>query len=691
MHFNGSRAWMMLMLFPAFLLSGSEIPVKRRHVARRLPAGPPVVDGKLDDPCWQGSGWTGDFIQQQPDQGAEPSQETRFKILYDDRNLYVAIRAHDREPGKIERRISRRDDFSGDIVGICLDSYFDHRTGFEFNLTAAGVKVDLIPTGGGGTWDFNWDAVWEGKTAMEDSAWTAEYRIPFSQLRFPEKDEYVWGLHVWRWLHRYQEEDQFQMIPQDAVGTVHLFGELHGLQGISPPRRIELLPYVLAKARTCRREAGNPFRTGRDGSVYGGLDGKIGLSSNFNLDLTVYPDFGQVEADPSVINLTAFETFYEEKRPFFMEGRDLLDFGLGDDILFYSRRIGHEPSYTPETGEGAFVRMPESTDILAAAKLTGKTRGGLSIGILESVTAPERAEIEESGMRRREGVEPLTNHFVGRLQKEWRRGQTILGGMLTAVNRRMDDVHLRFLNRAAYSGGMDFRQYWDNKTYFMDVKALFSHVRGDPQALLGLQTASRHYFQRPDAGHLALDSSQTHLSGHGGRIQAGRAGNSRIRFDGELEWWSPGLELNDIGYLRSADRIQQEFSMAYVVQDPGRFYQNYEISTEYGNEWSFGRERLRSYAELFASMRFRNFWSLHGLLIREGSLLDTRMLRGGPAFRLPDRWTCHTDLTSDSRRRLVFNTAFFYTRSPDGKTASLESRVGASGRLSDRMELSVKP
>lgn len=676
---------------PILLFSGSEIPVKRRHSAQRLPDHAPVVDGKLDDACWQGPGWTGDFTQQQPNQGAEPSQETEFKILYDDRNLYVAIRAHDREPGKIERRISRRDDFSGDIVGICMDSYFDHRTGFEFNLTAAGVKVDLVPTGGGGTWDFNWNAVWEGKTAMEDSAWTAEYRIPFSQLRFPKKGEYVWGLHVWRWLHRYQEEDQFQMIPQDAVGTVHLFGELHGLKKIKPPRRIELLPYVLAKAGTFRRETGNPFRTGRDGSVYGGLDGKIGLSSNFNLDLTVYPDFGQVEADPSVINLTAFETFYEEKRPFFMEGRELLNFNLDDDILFYSRRIGHEPSYEPVTGDGAFVRMPESTDILAAGKLTGKTQGGLSIGILQSVTALERAEIETSGVRHRQGVEPLTHYFVGRAQKEWRRGQTILGGMVTSVNRSMDDAHLVFLNRAAYSGGMDFKQYWENKTYFLDIKALFSHVRGERQALLETQTASRHYFQRPDAGHLSLDSSLTSMSGHGGRIQAGRAGNSRIRFNGELAWWSPGLELNDIGYLRSADRIMQDWTVAYVVLNPGRFYLNWEVSSEYGNEWNFGKERMRSYAELFAGIRFKNFWNLHGMITREGSILDTRMLRGGPAFRLPDRWNYHADLTSDSRRRLVFDAGFFYGRSPDGSTASLETWCGADGRLSDRMVLSVAP
>jgi len=679
------------MLFPAFLFSGSEIPVKRKHVAQRLPGSPPVVDGRLDDACWQGPGWTGDFTQQQPKQGAEPSQETEFKILYDDRNLYVAIRAYDREPEKIETRISRRDSFSGDIVGICLDSYFDHRTGFEFNLTAAGVKVDLVPTGGGGTWDFNWNAVWEGRTAIEDSAWTAEYRIPFSQLRFPRKDEHVWGLHIWRWLHRYQEEDQFQMIPQDAVGTVHLFGELYGLKGIKPLRRIEFLPYALAKVGTYRREAGNPFRTGRDASIYGGLDGKIGLSSNFNLDLTIYPDFGQVEADPSVINLTAFETFYEEKRPFFMEGRELMNFGLDDDILFYSRRIGQKPSYVPGHADSTYIRMPESTDILAAAKLTGKTQAGLSIGVLESVTALERAEIEESGKRRKESVEPLTNYFLGRVQKEWRGGNTILGGMLTAVNRAMSDAHLEFLNSAAYSGGLDFRQYWDNKTYFLDMKTLFSHIQGDRQAILETQTASRHYFQRPDAKHLSLDSTMTRMSGYGGRVQAGRAGNNRFRFDGELSWWSPGLELNDIGYLRSADRIHQELAMAYVVLEPGRFYQNYQISTEYGNEWSFGNERLGSFAELYAGLRFKNFWSLHGMITREGSILDTHMLRGGPAFRLPDIWNWHADLTSDSRKKLIFNTGFFNGRSPDGSAASLEVWAGADGRLSDRMELSVNP
>ena len=310
---------------------------KRIYYATRTDLKP-KIDGKLDDDCWQLVGtWDGNFIQQQPNQARPPSQETEIKVLYDDTYLYIGIICHDNEPEKIRNVLGRRDENNGDMAGIALDTYFDRQTAFEFNLTAAGQKVDLMHLGEYG-WDFNWDAVWDGKTSIGDSAWYAEMRIPFSQLRFAKKNEHVWGMHIWRWIDRLREEDQWKLIPVDAPAMVYIFGELHGINDISYKRNFELLPY--AKTKYISEAVKNPT-TGF------GLDGKIGVTSNFTLDYTVNPDFGQVEADPSVLNLTSYEVFYDEKRPFFLEGNSILEFGAGSDLLFYSRRIGAAPGYRP--------------------------------------------------------------------------------------------------------------------------------------------------------------------------------------------------------------------------------------------------------------------------------------------------------------------------------------------------------
>ncbi|MEE4286608.1 MAG: DUF5916 domain-containing protein, partial [Mariniphaga sp.] len=289
----------------------------------------PKIDGQLDDACWQQVGeWEGGFVQQQPNQAKAPSQETEIKILYDDTYLYMAIICFDNEPEKIRSILGRRDENMGDMAGIALDSYFDKQTAFEFNVTAAGQKVDLMHLGEYG-WDFNWDAVWDGKSSVGDSAWYAEMRVPFSQLRYANKKEHVWGMHVWRWIDRLKEEDQWKLIPVDAPAMVYIFGELHGIKDIPNKRNFELLPY--AKTKYVSEAVKNP-------TAGFGLDGKIGVTSDFTLDYTINPDFGQVEADPSVLNLTSYEVFYSEKRPFFLEGNSILDYGSGSDLLFYSRR-----------------------------------------------------------------------------------------------------------------------------------------------------------------------------------------------------------------------------------------------------------------------------------------------------------------------------------------------------------------
>jgi hypothetical protein len=641
----------------------------------RLTVEKPVIDGNLDDECWNTGEWAGNFTQWIPNEGFEPSQATQIKILYDDNNIYVAIRAFDNEPDKISIRAGRRDQFNGDAVGINFDSYHDHRTGFEFNVTAAGQKVDLILTNPMNT-DYNWDAVWYVKTGMENSAWVAEYEIPLSQLRYSNDYEQVWGMHCWRWIDRLQEESDWEPQSSLSAGMLYQFGELHGIKGIPPSRRIEILPYSVGRLKTFKSEQGNPFAdNGRlwFGSI--GVDGKIGLSSNFTVDLTINPDFGQVESDPSVMNLTAFETFYEEKRPFFLEGRNIFNFEFDDASIFYSRRIGHSPDYFPPLKDGEFIDYPDNTTIISALKLSGKTSDGLSIGILQSLTAIENAELSLNGKRRDVRVEPLTNYVLVRVQQDFEEGNTVLGGILTSTNRFISDHHLEFMNRNAFTGGIDFLHHWNDKEFYLDTKLVGSTISGDPNAITILQNSPARYYQRPDASHLNFDSSLTRLSGYGGTIKVGKGSKGFWRYSSGLTWYSPGLDLNDIGYMQMADLIKQENAISYFVNQPEAIFRTYNVGLNQFNNFDFGVNHLSSGGGLSVYLEFLNKWATNITFSYTSQALDTRILRGGNAMLIPAFW-------SNS----------FYTRSDPSEKIFLEVNTNAS--LSDNQSkkfFSIEP
>ena len=560
----------------------SEPPEKKTYLTSHINPHSPVVDGKLDDAVWDKVPWAGDFVQRSPYEGKEPSQATAFKILYDDGNIYVAIRADDKEPEKIERRMSRRDDLEGDWIEVHLDSYFDHMTAFCFVVNAAGVKGDYVISNDGDNEDDTWDPIWYVKADINDTGWTAEMRIPLSQLRFGKKADQIWGLQVSRRLFRKEETSQWQLIPQKASGWVHMFGELLGIKGIKAQRQVELTPYSVGSMQRFKREEGNPFATGSLSNLYGGIDGKIGLPSDLTLDFTINPDFGQVEADPSVVNLTAFETYYTEKRPFFIEGRNILSFQImgGDgsfssDNLFYTRRIGRSPQFYPDTEEREYLDMPENTTIIGAFKITGKTKSGLSVGIIDSVTAKENAQLSYLGQRHAQIVEPFTNYFGFRLQKDYNKGNTIFGSMITATNRNIQNEELNFLHNAAYTGGFDFIHQWKDKTYYFSLKTVFSLVRGSKDAILRTQESSVRYFQRPDTDHVWVDPNRTSLSGHGGTVNFGKGGSAGFRFSTGVSWRSPGLELNDMVYLRRADAIMQWIWANYRISKPFSIFREY--------------------------------------------------------------------------------------------------------------------
>jgi hypothetical protein len=661
---------------------------KRKYTLQRLRGEQPDIDGYLTDECWLTQGeWATNFRQYIPKNDAEPTRDTEFKILYDDNNLYVAFRCFD-DPDSIVVLSSRRDNMNGDIIGIAFDSYHDLRTAYEFDLTAAGSKTDLSMIDK--NFLFDWDAVWEGKVAFEDSAWTAEMKIPLSQLRFPDKEDHVWGLHVWRWIHRNKEEDQWNVFPIDAPSWPDNFGELHGITGLKSQRRIELLPYLTLGYKNYPREVDNPFADGSDYMTNVGIDGKIGISSNFTVDFTINPDFGQVEADPSVLNLTAFETFFAEKRPFFLEGKSIFDFSVNGNQLFYSRRIGHRPLHRPTLTGDEYADIPRETTIINALKISGKTQNGLSIGVVQSITSKESAVIDRAGFSKQLTVEPWSNYLLSRIRRDFNQGNSSVGGMLTYTHRFIDnlDNHLYDLPLNATTGGLDFRHSWDNRSYFVDAKALFSHINGKPPAITSLQTNSRHYFQRPDIKHVTLIPERTSLSGYGGTFHAGKRSGGHWYYSGQVILYSPGLDLNDMGYMRMADVITQKTDVSYNENVPKSFYRSYSFQVGQQSEWDFGGRLLQTAYDFGAKLIALDNWIYYVSIKRVPKFLDTRMLRGGPALNLNGYWNGSIYLQTDSRKDIYFTLNGSYRYMDDNKSYLLEISPSTVWRPSTRFNLS---
>ncbi|MGC8824285.1 MAG: DUF5916 domain-containing protein [Bacteroidales bacterium] len=661
---------------------------KRTYITERIDS-PPQIDGKLDDECWKIGRWSEDFVQYAPQEGAKASQRTQVKVLYDDKNIYVAFKCYDTEPDKIMHDIGNRDEFLGDVVGINFDSYYDHKTGYEFNITAGGSLVDLIVKSDGQP-DFNWNAVWTGKTALTDSGWTAELKIPFSQLRYNSKPEQIWGMHSWRWIARNSEETQWSLIPRNNAGFIYSFGELRGIKNLPTSRRVEFMPYALAKLSTNPVDANNPLsqRYTRNGAI--GLDGKVGIGSDFTLDYTLNPDFGQVEADPSEMNLSAFETFYAEKRPFFLEGKSILDFNVDGDILFYSRRIGHSPMAVPSADEDnkKYVKTQSNTNILDAVKISGKTADGLSLAVLQSLTVRSYATIDSAGLRYKSPDDALTNYMVYRLQKDYNKGNSSVGAVFTTTHRDINHPDLYKLNRAAYTAGMDYFQYLNDRNYFVNIRGLFSSVQGRPEAMTALQRSSVHYFQRPDASYLHVDSSLTRMSGYGGRIEFARSQKNKFSFSESISFRSPGLELNDLGYQQRADFIEQEIEIRYQQTVPSQLIREYVVNFKNTHRWNFGRQHESETYLLSSYLHFVNNWQLSVWAFRFQGGLDTRFLRGGPAFRMIPYWHFGMNFNTDWAKRvtLVLNTSYGFAPASNSNDYKIEPQLHL--KVSSRFRLS---
>jgi hypothetical protein len=659
----------------------------------------PVIDGNLDDDTWLEGEWQGDFTQHEPYEGVSPRQQTQFKILFDDSFIYVGIKAFDSVPDSIVTRMTRRDNVDGDNVGIVFDSYYDQRTGFGFMVSSAGVKADQIFANDGQTQDQTWDPIWFAKTAMFDGGWSAEMKIPLTQLRFKAASDGLWGVEVLRSLYRHRETSLWQPIPRNASGFVHMFGLLDGVGELKPRKQADITPYVVGSHERYQSVSGNPFAKGNDFRATAGVDGKFGLTNNLTLDFTILPDFGQVEADPSEVNLTAYETFFQERRPFFIEGRNITSFriGIGDggdmsnDNLFYSRRIGRRPQLSPQLLDGEYSDVPRQARILGAVKLTGKTSNGISIGIVEAIAAEEFAEIDLDGERRYQTVEPMTNYFVGRLQKDFNKGNTILGGVFTNTLRDFDGADITTMHKTANTGGVDFTQYFKDKNWMITSTVAVSQVAGPAEAIAATQRNSVHYFQRPDADYVTYDPTRTTLSGHAGNLQMGKVGGN-WNFVAFTIWKSPGFESNDLGYVRKADEIGQLFWSAYNFNKPFSIFNRVRLNSNLWSFWDFGGNYTGTGGNFSVFAQFKNMWSSQvGTNIGFGDQVSNTQLRGGPAMRIPGANSLWGNVSTDNRKKIIANLSANYRVGKDGFSNSFNTGLLITYRPVNTLSVRINP
>lgn len=620
------------------------------------------IDGKLDEPVWQ-TAPIKEFTQRDPNEGEPASEETNVWIAYDDQNIYVAARLFDSQPDLIDASLTRRDNYIlSDWFAFYVDPYNDKKSGYFFAVNAGGSIMDGILFND--SWDDDtWDGIWVAKTNIDEKGWTVEMEIPFSQLRFQEHDKMKWGINFAREIKRKNERSYYVMVPKKESGFVSRFALLEGLNGIKPKQRFEVLPYIVQKAQYLVHDANDPFYKSNQYKTSLGTDFKIGLGSNLNIDVTINPDFGQVELDPAVINLTAFESYFQEKRPFFIEGSNIFYFGIGGannnwgfnfnwPELFYSRRIGRSPQ--GEVSDNEFVKYPSETRILGAAKLTGKLNESTSIGAISAITERTYATIFNDGKKIEEEVEPFAHYGVLRTKKEFNEGRQALGLIFTTVNRDLNNNSLKnILSKNALTFGLDGWTFLDDsKVYVLTGAFAGTYVEGTKEYLLELQKQPYRYYQRPDANFVKIDSSRTSLSGFYGRLMLNKQ-EGNLYVNAALGAVSPGFEHNDLGFQRMADRINGHVTLGYRWFEPDGTFRSKHFYIVYSRSYNFDGNILSNFIWYRAGATFYNYYSF---AIRGNYQFETyspTLTRGGPLTKQPSEWNIWTNIETDKREKLA--------------------------------------
>ncbi|HSG50235.1 MAG TPA: DUF5916 domain-containing protein [Longimicrobiales bacterium] len=657
---------------------------------------PPRLDGRLDDDVWRSAQPAVGFTQFEPTPGAPASQRTEARVVYADDALYVGIRAWDSAPDSIAAQLTRRDQGSySDVVGVVIDSYFDRRTAFHFEVNPQGVKTDIYRFDDTAE-DRGWDAVWDVATVVDEEGWSAEFRIPYSQLRFRDGAQQTWGINFVRRIARLDELSLWAPTSREDAALVSRMGELTGLRNVKSPTRMEINPYSLGRLAREEGNSANPFYKANAFSGAVGADVKYGVTSDLTLNVTINPDFGQVESDPAQVNLSAFETFLPERRPFFVEGSSFFNFGLalgdGDDAvesLFYSRRVGRAPQGAPDT-QGGWADADDNTTILGAWKLSGKTAGGWSVGIMNAVTAEETAEvITGDGTQLDPSIEPFSNYAVVRVARDFREGRTALGVISTSVNREKTSADALGLRSGAYTGGVDFRHRFAGDNWQVNGYFLASHIRGSQEAMAAAQLSSARYYQRPDADHVAFDPSRTSLSGVSGYLAVSKISGGRWRLGTLVQTRSPGFDVNDAGYLREADFTTAVLYAGYAVNNPMGPFRRWRLNANGWTGWTYGGESQGAGGNINGSAQLANFWSVHAGVNHNGGGVTTALLRGGPAVRKEGRWNGWGGITTDSRSRLQLSLNTFWNRATESGSWGLGLSPTLRFRPSGRATLSL--
>jgi hypothetical protein len=658
-------------------------------------AEPIVIDGLLNEAVWKREGANG-FTQSDPEDGKPSTEKTDVWVAYDDKAIYVAAFCRDSDPAKIIGRLGRRDtQVDSDWFFFSVDPYYDKRSGYTFGVNPANSISDAALSNDVNS-DESWDGVWDWKAAVNGEGWTVEMRIPFNQIRFPKQDEYVWGVNFSRIIKRKNETTAFAWVPKSDSAFVSRFARLEGIQSISPGTHIEFMPYATGQGQFQTAEEGNPFQTGRRFLGNAGFDLKVGLKSNLTLDASVNPDFGQVEVDPAVVNLSAYETFFQEKRPFFIEGASIFSgFGRGGIYMdagmnwpnpqfFYSRRIGRAPQgYVTDPG---YVDFPDRSTILGAAKLTGKL-GGWNVGFINALTGRESATIDNFGIRSTQEVEPPTYSGVLRAQKDINQGQQGIGFMATGVLRGLENPTLSsIINKNAFSLALDGWSFLDkNRDYVIGGWFGGTRIEGTSDDIYRLQKSSTHYFQRPDVTHVSLDPAATTLSGWGGRIQFAKQNAPWLWVLG-IGALSPGFNPNDLGYQRSgSDIINLSLLPGYLQTKPGKIFQQWLVALGGLQSYDFGGNKVAEAAVAIAQGVFRNFWNFNVEFVVSPEMLNNRLTRGGPMAVSDGGLELGFQLATDSRKAFVLESAGSISQSPkdgDGWSAQITFRWKPASNVS---------
>src|SRR5258708_4311006 len=661
------------------------LPTDSGAVAVRA-ATPPVIDGKDDDAVWRDAPPITAFKQWQPTEGKEPRFKTEAKVAYDAANLYVFVRAFDPHPDSIIRLLERRESFTlSDMIWVFVDSYHDRRTGYEFGVNAAGVKIDQAVYGGGNE-DAEWDAVWDVATRIDSLGWTAEFRIPLSQMRYSRDRAHTFGFTIDRDIYRYAERVSWPMFSQAKPDMVSQLGTLGGMDDLETPRRLEAMPYVVTKNASQVRKS----RYGAKSTVTGGGDLKYRVASNLTLDATVNPDFGQVESDPAVLNLTAYESFFDERRPFFVSGRGLFRFDVdcnnvncSAEGLYYSRRIGRTPQLSGTYGDTV---SPPPTTILGAAKLVGRFPMGMTVGVLNATTERVSSPGDTT-------FEPRTNFALARVKQDFNNGGSGVGAIVTAVNRSVDQWSSPYLNSSAYAAAVDFRHRFLHNNYEVSGSLDHSRVQGSAADILSVQRIAVHDSQRRDAG-LPLDPNRAVRDGDAEEFKFDKIGGKHLMFESAYQRRSAGFEINDLGFLRRADRQDWNTWVGYFDRNERTYYKRFQWNNNWWQYWTTAGLPLEAAYNTNVHITLKNNWGIHtgGTVGQLGTTYDDRASRGGPAIRNDSYLAPWVFINGDDRRSLVPNLSANWYRGSGGRGTWWNVGPGVdykvSGRFSSGLSIS---